>query len=410
MRTLRCNPGGTLSPEETMGRETFITHLWRVLERQSVYINDLRRIGKTQIMLAMRAKPPSHWQSAHCDLEGFHHADEFVSGLYDLTFKHLDAWRKLKRKSTQVIDEARGAEFDGVKLQGSKATWKTQIQNLFAELNESLEHNEKTKAGALFVFFWDEFPYMLDNIARRAGAQQAMEILDCVRKLEAANSNIRLVLTGSIGLHHVLKELQQQGYHNSPLNRFSHEQPGPLPPEAAVELAQALLLGEQLNCEGASARHAQLIARSVGYVGFYIHKLIARLPSRAVISTELIETTLRNEIAKLDGDWDLAHYRQRLEKYYGAQAAVALCVLDAVASTQPIGFAQIQRELSGQLTGVSQDQLTAVLRLLVQDHYLISNAGGYWFYLDLIRAWWRIERQLEAPVAQRSDANTGASA
>ncbi len=402
-RPLRCNPGGTLSPEETVGREEFIAHLWQVLRGQSVYINDLRRIGKTQIMLAMRAALPLHWHAAHCDLQGFHSADEFVAGLYDLTYAHLDQWAKIKRLGSALVEEARAAEFEKVKLKSSQRTWKTWAQQIFSEVNQSMEletarqtGDTENSSGAKFVFFWDEFPFMLDNIAQREGANQAMEMLDCVRKMEAANPNIRLVLTGSIGLHHVLKELQQKGYHNSPLNRFSHEQPGPLPTAAAIELAHALLLGEQLNCAHMQPVLAQSIARSVGYVGFYIHKLIARLPRERTITRQLVETTLRNEISKLDGDWDLAHYRQRLEKYYGTEAALALCILDAVAGQQPIDFAQIKREVSGQQPELSSDRLKAVLRLLVQDHYLVATEQNcYRYYLDLIRSWWRIERQLE---------------
>ena len=344
-------------------------------------------------MLAMRAKPPANWRTAHSDLQRFHSTEEFVEDVQSVLFKHLSDTKKLKTLGSALADEVRGADLQGLKLMPTSATWKTRIHEIFSDLNESTDAIEpKLK----FVFFWDEFPFMLDNIARREGADQAMEVLDCVRALEAGNSNIRLVLTGSIGLHHVLKALQAKGYHNSPLNRFSHEQPGPHAPDAATDLAQALLLGERLLCSDRLHANAQLIARSVGYVGFYIHKLISRLPITRIISAELIQATLRREIANVGGDWDLAHYRQRLEKYYGSDAVLALYILDSVAHTQPIGFAQIKREISGQLPELKPQQVASALRLLVQDHYLVLDGQqNYRFYLDLIRAWWQIDRQLE---------------
>jgi hypothetical protein len=52
VKTIRTNPGGQLDPSEILGRDELIQRIWNVLEGRCVYMNDLRRIGKTQIMVA----------------------------------------------------------------------------------------------------------------------------------------------------------------------------------------------------------------------------------------------------------------------------------------------------------------------------------------------------------------------
>lgn len=62
---------------------------------------------------------------------------------------------------------------------------------------------------------------MLDNICKQQGEGEAaaMQILDVLRALrQQPNSRLRMVLTGSIGLHHVVSMLRQKGDPNSPIN------------------------------------------------------------------------------------------------------------------------------------------------------------------------------------------------
>ena len=143
-----------------------------------------------------------------------------------------------------------------------------------------------------------------------------MEILDTLRSLSQDYSQVRMVLTGSVGLHHVLTSLRAKGYLNSPLNHMERIAPGPLAPADATKLALHLLRGSKLACPEPEAC-ACTLAEAVGNVAFYIHKLVSRLPRKKEIHPALIDTTLQREIAHPDNDWDLLHYRTRLPLYYG---------------------------------------------------------------------------------------------
>ena len=63
------------SSPRIIGRDAFIAESWSRLERKSLYMNDLRRIGKTRIIRKMHAELPAGWMASFSDLEGTHTAE-----------------------------------------------------------------------------------------------------------------------------------------------------------------------------------------------------------------------------------------------------------------------------------------------------------------------------------------------
>lgn len=243
------------------------------------------------------------------------------------------------------------------------------------------------------VFFWDEVPYLLDNIAKREGAQVAMEVLDVLRALGQDHDRIRLLLTGSIGLHHVLVGLKKDGFYGPALNRMELVQPGPLQPADGIALARALIDGNAIRCAD-PATCAAAVAELVGHVPFYIHKLISRLPKDGNASPATIEAVLDREITSDNNDWDLQHYRDRLKPYYGENERLALCVLDAVAVGGSLTFQEIRWEVNARMKA-DDERLRGLLKLLGMDHYLTRTDGNACrFHLALIRRWWKLSRNL----------------
>lgn len=389
---MKPNPGGQLAPDNIVGRDALIAQLWTILEGRSIYMNDLRRVGKTMIMRKMEAHPPKGWLTVKRDLGGCHTAAEFATRAYRDSADVLSRKRRVMRRMEQLLGAIQGAEIAGVlKLpSGSPAPWKEVLTRTFTDLNEEME-----RTGSYFVFLWDEVPFLLDNVAKRESSATAMEILDMLRSLGQDYPRIRLLLTGSVGLHHVLTSLQAQGYVNSPLNHMERVAPGPLEPSDAAQLALELLKGANLECTNPKAC-ASAAAESVGNVAFYIHKLISRLPVRQPVTPALIEVALQKELTNADNDWDLAHYRTRLQLYYGKEEALALLVLDALAvADAPVPFEVLRKQLSSQTEQAEPERLRKLLKLLQQDHYLDRDPdGSYRYRFALIRRWWRFDRSL----------------
>jgi len=362
-------------------------------------MNDLRRIGKTQIMVKMQAEAPAGWHTVKRDLGGFHTAGEFAARTYSDAAAVLGLKKRTLRGMATMLGKVGGAEIGGVlKLpDGSPAHWKDVLFRTFADIEDEMVALEKESGRReRMVFFWDEVPFLLENIAKREGAPVAMEMLDALRAFGQDHDHVRVVLTGSIGLHHLLAELQQKEYSNSPLNRMEHIQPGPLSIEDARKLAASLLIGGGFDCPEL-AQCAYAVADKVGHVAFYVHRLISRLPKNTTLTPDKIDECLDREIVSDESDdWDFAHYRRRLKDHYGKNESLAVLVLDTVAIAQPQGFHDIRKVIASQLTGFNDDEgLRDLLKLLCRDHYLVRTEGGlYSFYLDLIRRWWRADRSL----------------
>lgn len=385
------NPGGQLAPEQILGRDPLIAQMWSILEGRSIYMNDLRRIGKTQIMVKMHEQPQPHWLTVKCDLGGTHTAAEFATLAYKNSLVALGKKKRVLRSMQELLGKAQGIQIGPIKLpDGSTAPWKEVLSRTFADIEEAM-----TELGPRqrMVFFWDEVPYLLDNIAKREGPSTAMEVLDTPRALGQDHNRIRLLLTGSIGIHHVLSSLKNEGYNGSPLNRMELVQPGPLDQADSLALATALLLGSGTSCDD-PAVCALAIAQGAGHVPFYIHKLISRLPKSKNATPESIAATLDHEITSDNNDWDLQHYRDRLKAYYGEQERLALCVLDAVAIEGSLTFQALRQQINAQMP-TDDEQLRGLLKLLCMDHYLTRTPdNAYCFYLDLICRWWRLSRSL----------------
>lgn len=111
---MKTNPGGQLAPEQIVGRDALIAGMWDILAGRSISMNDLRRIGKTQIMVKMRAELPSGWLAVKCDLGGTHTAAEFATLAYKGSSEVLGRRSKALRRMGALLGKAAGMDIAGV--------------------------------------------------------------------------------------------------------------------------------------------------------------------------------------------------------------------------------------------------------------------------------------------------------
>jgi hypothetical protein len=389
---VKPNPGGQLDPENIVGRDDLVTRMWEILDGRNIYMNDVRRVGKTQILIKMKGTVPPGWVVIAQDLGGFHTTAEFATWVFRESYKVLSGKQRAFRKMEGLLGQLKGLEIAGVlRLPGgTTAPWKEVLIRTFLDLEEELASQDQR-----LVFLWDEVPFLLDNIAKRESADSAMQVLDVLRSLSQTHQRIRFVLTGSVGLHHVLSTLRAEGYAGSPLNHMERIAPGPLAKDDAQKLASNLLHGAGARCADLEAC-AAAAAAMVGNVPFYIHKLIAHLPKTSLVTPETVEATLAKEIAHPDNDWDLAHFRQRIPLYYGKDEKLVLAILDVVAAAEtPLALGAIRRGISSKIVFDDDELLLRLLDLLQKDHYFERDAGGgYAFRFPLLRRWWRFDRSL----------------
>jgi hypothetical protein len=256
-------------------------------------------------------------------------------------------------------------------------------------IEDLVEHQERT-----LIFLWDELPMMLDNIKRHHGETVAEHVLNTLRSLRQMHTGLRMVYTGSIGLHHVITSLKRSGYANAPTNDMYKVDVPPLSSEDGQELAHQLLQGEAIQTEGVGPS-AQDIASAVDNCPYYIHHIVDELKNQGpdLPMAELVDACLTAS----NDPWDLRHYADRIHTYYTLdEQPFALALLDILAmAEQPLAFDALFNRLKAQQATEDRETARHVLRLLRDDYYLTRPpTGTLQFRFSIIQRWWRLERGL----------------
>ena len=386
------NPGGNIPPNEVLGRDGLIDDLWDALAATSVVMVAERRIGKTSVVRKMQAEPRDGFDLIWRDVEGITTPLAFVETVLD----DIDTRLTLARRTAEKVREARKElgtfTIKGVEVPGApQADWKALLATALAQVAE--------RGDGLLVLIWDELPAMLDNVRRgEGGARAAMELLDTLRALrQTHSSSLRMVFTGSIGLHHLLARLRDEGYTNDPTNDMVSVEVPPLATSDGQNLAARLLEGKGVQTADADAVSAA-ITSDVDCVPYYIHHVVSTLPVNVPVDAAAARRAVSARLTDGNDPWHLAHYRDRMQEYYPETWQLALDLLDAIAGAKaPLTFDQVTNLARHARTDVDAEAVRHLLKLLRRDHYLqLAEDGTYDFKFSLIKRWWRLDRGLAA--------------
>ncbi|HEY0151720.1 MAG TPA: AAA family ATPase [Longimicrobium sp.] len=386
---MRANPGGQIAPSEVIGRGPLINRLWRVLDRQSVLLTAERRIGKTTVLKKMKLECPSGTLVFYRDLEGVRTPLEFVQKVVEDVDSSLSARDRAKSRARALMGALAGFEIGPViKFPAfENQDWKALLDATIADL--------ATFQKQQVLFFWDEIPLMLYNLKARFGEELAMDVLDSLRALRQHHATVRMVFTGSIGLHNVLSSLKRGGYANDPVNDMLTIDMQSLSEADARTLARRLVDGEQLTSADPHAL-AGHIAEAVDRLPFYIHHVVDSLTERDDHSTATVDAIVEERLADAQDPWHLRHYVERIRTYYEGEAVdVAFAILDHLATAgSAVPFAELRNAVDAQRTGTAKQDVHDTLDLLKRDHYVVQNPrdGTYSFRVPIIRRWWRLHR------------------
>ncbi len=383
----KANPGGQIPPDEVVGREDLIDSLWQRLRQQSLIFSGERRIGKSSILKKMTAEAAPDMLPIYRDLEGIRTPIEFVEAVWQDTETYLREEGKARRVR-EHISQLTGGYFDGYQFpEAAAAHWKILLTRTIEDL--------VTLQNQQIVLIWDEMSHMLGNFDDEA----AMEILDSLRSLRQTYPDVRMVFSGSIGLHHIVRNLQKAGYSNDPTNDMYPIEGQPLTLEAATQLTMNLLQGEDIPVDDLE-QTAEQIAEAVDYIPFYIHHLINQFKDlETEISEEEISQTVNDCLRSPANLWKMDHYRERIDNYYSEeQKPYALEILDTLSINPPTDFTRLWQYLKSDPDTKDKEMARTVLRLLLKDYYLVQedNLSGtmYTFRYLLVQRYWQISRGL----------------
>lgn len=389
---MKANPGGYIPPKDVVGRDELIQRLWRILERQSLILCSERRMGKTSIIKKMIAEAPKDkFLPVFRDLEGVKTPLEFVREVINDVYEYLSRLGKATKKLDSFLTKIGKTKFGGViELDISISHWKDLLTNTIEDLVENQAHT--------VILFWDELPVMLYDIKKNNNENLAIEILDTLRSLRQMHSELRMVFTGSIGIHNVITSLKRAGSTNDPTNDMYTEEILPLSPEFAQELAQRLLDGEGIKTDSVQAT-TKAIAEAIDGNAYYIHHVVDQMAKRKDQGVtenkktvdEIVNTCLTDPLDR----WHMNHYYERVSSYYTEQEQpLVLGLLDILAtSDQPIRLDDLFNLLKSRIVTEDKEKIRNILTLLRRDHYVsLMSDGTYEFRFPLIKRWWRMNR------------------
>lgn len=396
-----------VAPEHVVGRDRLIARMWKAIERESVVFTAERRIGKTTVMKKMAAEPIAGAIVLYADLEKVDTPVRFIETLLADLKKYLTKRATLGLWLGEFLESIGGTEVGGViKIpQRDKKDWQSVLE-------KTLSIACSNQPDSRLVFLWDEIPYMLQKISaleRESGSKDnsALAILDCLRAMRNENANLRMIFTGSVGLHHVLADVRGDRFASQPANDMGKLDIGPLSPEHASELARDLLATEEIECssrDGVIEQLAQLTDR----VPFYIHRVVSKLAMLdGIVTPQAVESEIKKCLTDDADPWEMSHFRDRLKIYYrgtiqdanGAvieTASVAKLLLNNLAAVaHPQSIEQCNADLKSKIPIENRDLVIELLSSLAQDHYLERDQDGkYAFRFPLVRRWWVIAEGL----------------
>jgi hypothetical protein len=387
---MRTNPGGNLSPNEVVGRELLIKQIWRALERQSVVLSAERRMGKSSVIRKMHAENQGKL-TVYRDLEHIRTPREFVESIVEDVEERLSTGRRAAEGFRKLLKNLHGAEISGFKLPAvADREWKSLLEAVIKDLVS--QPGEK-----VYFFFWDELPLMLYNLKEKGDETVAMEILDTLRSLRQTYPRLRMIYTGSIGLHNVLKGLKKAGYANDPTNDMKRIDVPPLTFADAKSLALQLIQGEGLSITNPDLI-AETIAKSVDGIAYYVQQVVDKLVNwEGVIDTGTITTIVQQYLCDPQDALHMRYFEERIKTYYSPEEIpIALGLLDVLATEQgAIPLSELANKLSSRMVINELETIRNMVELLQLDHYIQQNpGGGYAFRFPLIQQYWRLRRGL----------------
>lgn len=302
--------------------------------------------------------------------------------MHDLQGLPQRAVRALKRLMAGTTTTA---AFEGLSFTLAPAYRDDPVAALQVALGEvSLALRER---GERLLLACDEVPDMLLAIAENEGPAAATNVLAFLRRFRdaEADTSVRWLVTGSVGMHHVLKRI---GAGDDLVNDLDNFYLGPIDAAWSEWLATSLLLGADLAYDPGTPAE---LARITSGIPYLVHLIVAYArddPAITLLAVGYVDTVFERAVTDHDASHQSTHLLTRLAPYYGSDTPAAEWILDRTAKA-PAARSQLQTAAQTARFPLPDAGLRDLLVLLVLDHYLTKDAAGVysWRYPPLQRIW-----------------------
>jgi hypothetical protein len=383
MEWIRANTivGPAASGDNYFQRPKIQRRLWGQIEKGNfILFTAPRRIGKSSIMKYLAKHHGTAYLCDYKNISSDASTQDFYKRLFDLSLGTVNAAKRAE-KQVKAFFKTFGIDSigpDGVKLKNSVVDYKALLLQLLPELK---------KAKLNVVLFVDEFPDVIKNIHKKEGTIAALDILHTLRSLrhdEQFTKHLTLVLSGSVGLDHVVKQIDRTAV----INDLNFQYLDVLKGEEPMEFISHLVNGATMQVENEVAQH--LLKRLEHAMPYYIQLFIETCD-------ELLFEEQRPNLSKSDIDWAweeilkeskyFSDWDERLKEYFPDDYPFFQEVLKEYAHQGKISIQAVfdigtRHEIGLSFKAKMDD-------VLLKDGYLFEEGNNYSFLSPLLRDWWK---------------------
>ena len=364
-KKIRSKIGNPVSGHDFWPRPDVVDPLFDALvnDKGSRRLFGLRRIGKTSVVLELerRLRARDDLTVIQIDVQGVSRFKDFLNKL----FERIPAETRLRRTQQKIATNAAlqsllpalVARLTGNAAAQAQSTFQNEFEHKAVwagDIEAALE-----EAGPI-VLIVDELPFMLRNMMRDGYKPFDAERFLATLRSWRMNSGVRMLLSGSIGLAQ-LERLDGVAVADHIGDLYPVSLP-PLPRAEAIELVEALALGEEVDdwtialSEAIVDLSAELWPIFLQYGFNDVSRSGERDPSKV---RAIVEAQVRQAL-------DENFYKQfstRLSRYGDDEKSVR-AILKAVvaADAEPVAFVAIDEALAKLNTGERRDDLIEALR------------------------------------------------
>ena len=388
-------------------REDKIKEIWGALETSSVLFLGPRRFGKTSVMLNLREKPNSGWTVFYMDTEWIDDPAVFISEMIgratispEITFKLARAVNEESDKAYRILEKTASGKMRLIDAKHAihdliKNAWLKEGGRLLSILKNSM------KEGHRYLFILDAVPWMLSHMLEKCGDFEVRQFLSWLRALRHTTEgmkNVRFLISGSIGLNHILRKAKAVSTVND-LRTISIDG---FREEKGLKFIRELIRANNFTCSKG------VVDDILTLIGIPVHPFFAQLLVSFLAneirdrglkkpSVEDVGTVYWSRVLGLEGKIYFEHYYQRLFSYYspleaeGAQEILAHLAINPNIAWDHVFelFLRVAGDVDEKPHKI-RESFDRMMDDLLNDFYLEYDRkkGCYRFRYKILQDWW----------------------
>lgn len=340
-----------------------------------------RRTGKTSLLREVERRLEGEMTPLYVDLEDSSDEAEAIAAIVTVARPHQAQWGLLAERFKNLLGsvEEVGGDVFRVRLRaGLAGDWRESGSQILKDL---------TRPGPV-VLLLDELPILLVRLLRD-GRERAEMFLSWLRRACQETPDLRIVITGSIGLHPIAARAGLSGT----LNHYNPFVLEPWTPAVAMECLDALAGDQVAWGDGAREEVVDCLGECIPFHVQLVFQSISEDAGRrkaSVVSAADVRRVYAQRVLSTHGHIELAHMEERLR--YAVRPEhheLTLDLLTEAAVNAPLTAERAARMAATTLSTDPVRGLHDILLVLEHDGYLQRTGAAWTFPSRLLRDWWK---------------------